>query len=256
MYPWVETALVVAAAMFGLWLLSVRLRDVSIVDLFWGTGFVVVASWTCVRMGAYDVRSMLITSVVAVWGLRLSAYLTWRNWGHGEDRRYQAIRANYGPRFWWLSLFIVFGFQGALIWLVSLPVQWALVAPALPMTWLNWFGLGLAAAGIAIESTADAQMARFKADPASAGQVCDRGLWRYSRHPNYFGDCVVWWGLYLLAFSGAGYAWTAIGPVIMSVMLLRVSGVALLEKDIAERRPAYADYIRRTSAFVPLPPRS
>jgi steroid 5-alpha reductase family enzyme len=255
MHPWLEAAIVLAIPMLALWLVSVRIRDVSIVDLFWGIGFVLVVVWSYVRAGSFDLKPTVLVVAVAVWGLRLSGYLAWRNWGKGEDRRYQNIRANYGASFWWISLFIVFGFQGALIWLVSWPVQWALAAGPAPMSPLNWAGVAIVAVGIAIETAADLQLARFKSDPASKGQVCASGLWRYSRHPNYFGDFVVWWGLFMAAYSGAAYLWTVVGPVAMSVMLLRVSGVALLEKDIAERRPMYADYVRRTSAFVPLPPR-
>lgn len=257
MHVWLQTAVVITAAMAALWAISLRIRDVSIVDLFWGTGFAVVALWTFFAAGEGGARSTALTAVVAAWGVRLSAYLAWRNLGKGEDRRYAAMRESYGARFGVISLFTVFVFQGALIWVVSLPVQWALVrAPDESLGAVQLVGLVIAAGGIIIESVADLQLARFKRAPDSRGKVMDRGLWRYSRHPNYFGDFLVWWGIFLLAFSPGSYPITAIGPAIMSIMLLRVSGVALLEKDIAERRPAYADYIRRTSAFVPLPPRT
>jgi steroid 5-alpha reductase family enzyme len=195
----------------------------------------------------------LVLVLVTVWAVRLAAFLAARNWNAPEDHRYQAIRARNQPHFEWKSLYLVFGLQGLLAWLVSAPLAAAVASPA-PLGPLDWIGGLLVAFGIVFEAVADAQLARFRRDPASAGRVLDSGLWRWSRHPNYFGECCVWWGFYLLAVA-AGGAWTVFAPLLMTLLLLRVSGVALLEKDIGERRPAYRDYVARTSAFIPWPPR-
>jgi steroid 5-alpha reductase family enzyme len=195
-----------------------------------------------------------------LWSLRLSIYLSLRNWNKAEDHRYQAIRANNSPGFGFKSVYIVFGLQATLAWIVALPLFVGLSARS-SLNGLDMVAAGLILLGLSLESLADHQLARFKADPANRGKVLDRGLWRYSRHPNYFGEACVWWGFWLLAMAGAGWAgiwavgWTVISPLLMTFLLLRISGVALLEKDIADRRPEYRAYIARTSAFVPLPPR-
>ncbi|MFH1330256.1 MAG: DUF1295 domain-containing protein, partial [Actinomycetota bacterium] len=217
-----------------------------------------VFAWT----GAHDLpdggeaRRWLLVSLVTVWGLRLGAYLAYRNLGKGEDYRYVAMREKAGGRFWIVSLFKVFLLQGLLLWVVSLPVQ-AGQLPSVPdgIGPLAIVGTALWAVGLFFETAGDAQLARFKADPANKGKVMDRGLWRYTRHPNYFGDFVVWWGIYLVALEGHGTWWAVAGPLLMSFLLLRVSGVAMLEKTIGTRRPGYGEYVRRTSAFVPRPPR-
>jgi steroid 5-alpha reductase family enzyme len=194
-----------------------------------------------------------VLPLVAAWAVRLAAYLAARNWNAPEDHRYRAIRSRNQPHFEWKSLYLVFGLQGLLAWLVSAPLAAAVASPA-ALGPLDWIGGLLVAFGIVFEAVADTQLARFRRDPASAGRVLDSGLWRWSRHPNYFGECCVWWGFYLLAVA-AGGAWTVFAPLLMTLLLLRVSGVALLEKDIGERRPAYRDYVARTSAFIPWPPR-
>jgi steroid 5-alpha reductase family enzyme len=241
--------------MLALWGLSLRLRDVSIVDVWWGPGFAMVA-WVALALGeGWPPRSLLLAVLVSVWGLRLGGYLLWRNHGKGEDPRYAAMRRHHGERFAWLSLVTVFGLQGLLQWIVSLPVQVALALPGPPAShgWTAWDAAGVTAValGLACESVADLQLARFKADPANAGKVMDRGLWRWSRHPNYFGDALTWWGIFLVAAATPAARWTAFAPALMTFLLLRVSGVALLERDIGKRRPEYADYVERTSAFVP-----
>lgn len=238
-----------ALTLFALWAYSLRRDDVSIVDLYWGPGFALVALTTALVAGVSGPRGALVVGLVCVWALRLGVYLTWRNHGQPEDYRYQAIRARFDPGFRYKSLYIVFGAQGLLIFAVSAPVQAAIALPGPPLGALDALGAALWAVGLFFETVGDLQLARFKADPANKGRVMDRGLWRYSRHPNYFGDFCVWWGLFLLAARVA--PWTAFAPLIMSGLLLRVSGVALMEQTIAERRPAYADYIRRTSAFLP-----
>lgn len=201
----------------------------------------------------------MIVAMVVLWGLRLSGYLALRNSGNGEDSRYVAMRKRAGRGFWWKSLFTVFILQGVLMWIVSSPVQVALSRMPTASKNVSVFdsvGAVLWLVGMFFETVGDFQLARFKKDPASAGQVMDRGLWKYTRHPNYFGDFCVWWGLYAIAAASATGRWAIIGPIAMSTLLLRVSGVTLLEKGMTKRRPGYAEYVERTSAFFPRPPRS
>ncbi|RYF77314.1 MAG: DUF1295 domain-containing protein [Comamonadaceae bacterium] len=235
------------------WAVSLQRRDASLADRIWGL-MIVGAGWAyALLLPTASARLFATLATASVWALRLSLFITWRNWGHGEDRRYRAMRDEHGERFAWRSLWSVFGLQALLAWVVSAPFFAAALTPA-PLGWLDAAGLALAAFGLIYEAVADAQLARFKANPAHKGQVMDRGLWRHSRHPNYFGECCVWWGLGLVALAGgfAG-AWSLVSPLLMTVLLLRVSGVSLLEKDITERRPAYRDYVARTPAFVPGP---
>jgi steroid 5-alpha reductase family enzyme len=250
------TALAVAACMGTLWGLSVALRNASIVDVFWGLGFALIA-WLGLARAGGDVapRQWLVAVLVGVWGVRLAGYLLWRNAGRGEDPRYVAMRRRIGPRFWWVSLFSVFALQGVLLWIVSLPVQVVMRAPGGPLGVLDALGALVCAVGLGFEALGDWQLARFKADPANAGRVMDRGLWRYTRHPNYFGDACVWWGLFAIALATPLGPWSVVGPALMTFLLLRVSGVPLLERSMARRRPEYAAYAARTSAFFPRPPR-
>ncbi len=247
---------VVLGLMVLLWLVSLRLRNASIVDIFWGAGFVVVAVVSLVAGDGVDGRQNLLTALTALWGLRLAAYLARRNGIRHEDFRYQTMRRRHGERFALVSLGTVFVLQGVSMWVVSLPVQLGQADPSPgKLGFVTWIGVGLWCVGVAFESVGDAQLARFKADPANAGQVMRAGLWRYTRHPNYFGDCCVWWGLYLVAADTALGRAGIVGPLAMTVLLTRVSGVALLERSISKRRPGYADYVARTSAFFPRPPR-
>lgn len=242
-----------AGLMFLLWLLSIALGDASIVDPFWGVGFVVIAWITNQLVGIESPRAMIITLLTTLWGLRLSLYLLWRNWGHGEDYRYRAMRARHGDRFTFASLFTVFGLQGAILWFVALPIQMGqTVRGETGPTFLDGMGIALWGLGFFFETVGDYQMAQFKADPANEHRVLKSGLWAYTRHPNYFGDCCVGWGIYLLAAS-AGAWWTILSPVLMTFLLLKVSGVAMLERTIGDRRPEYADYVRTTNAFFPWP---
>ena len=248
------SALVPTASMIALWAASLRLRDVSIVDVFWGPGFTGVA-WTAVAVAGPTPRGLLAAALTTIWGLRLGVHLGLRKRGHGEDRRYATMRAARGPRFALVSLATIFLLQAALMWVISLPIQAAAaLGRDLPLSTLDAAGALVTLAGVAVEATADAQLARFLARPENHGRVMEEGLWGWSRHPNYFGDFVTWWGLGLLGVA-AGAAWSLIGPVLMSVLLLRVSGVTLLERTIGERRPGYAEYVARTSAFVPRPRR-
>ncbi len=250
------SAAVVFGLMFATWLFSLARRDASIVDIIWGFGFVLVA-WAAFIVGdGSDARKWLITAMATIWGLRLSIYLFRRNWGHGEDFRYKRMRAHYGARFPLFSLFTVFGLQGVLMLVVSLPLQMAQVEGGPDgLVWIDFVGLAVWAVGLAFEAIGDFQLGRFKSDPANAGKVMDRGLWAYTRHPNYFGDFLVWWGIFFVALARPEIAWVAIGPIVMTVLLTRVSGVPLLERSMAKRRPGYDDYVRRTSGFIPRPPR-
>ncbi len=243
------SAVAVLALMLMTWTLSLILRDVSIVDVAWGLGFVVVA-WIGVAEGD-GTRRWLVAALVTVWGLRLAGYIAHRKLrDRREDPRYAAWRERHGARFWLVSLPNVFLLQGVLVLVVSLPLQGTKDgAPGV----LDWLGVVIWATGVFFEATGDAQLARFKADPANRGRVMDRGLWRYTRHPNYFGDFIVWWGLYVIALS-AGAWWSLPGPLVMTLLLTRVSGKDHLEKSMSAR-PGYADYVARTSGFVPLPPR-
>ena len=249
-------AAAVAALMLATWAESLRRRDASVVDPVWGPAFVVVALVAALAGDEAAELRWLLLALTAAWGLRLGWHLVRRKLREPEeDRRYAAMRARHDERFAWWSLWMVFWLQGALVLIVSLPIQVAATRPA---------ELGAAAipgvvvflVGLGFEALGDAQLARFKADPANRGRVMDRGLWRYTRHPNYFGDFAVWWGLWLVALTAGGTWWTAIGPIVMSVLLIRISGKELLERDIGERRPGYAEYARRTSGFIPLPPRA
>jgi steroid 5-alpha reductase family enzyme len=250
-------ALAIVALMVAAWVLSLALRDASIVDIVWGLGFVLVAWVSFAVADGSGARRALVVVLTTVWGLRLAAYLAWRNLGKGEDYRYQAMRRRHGARFPLVSLLTVFGLQGAAMWVVSLPVQAAQVpdSPA-GLVALDYVGIALWGLGMFFETVGDLQLARFKADPANAGRVMDRGLWRYTRHPNYFGDFCVWWGLFAVALATGDAWWALAGPLMMSVLLLRVSGVTLLERHLSRQRPGYDNYARRTSAFFPRPPRA
>ncbi|HQR23239.1 MAG TPA: DUF1295 domain-containing protein [Steroidobacteraceae bacterium] len=251
---WLASLPALAILAGAAWAVCTVRRNVGLVDIFWSLFFLAAAVSYAVEAAPTGPRTTLLLVLVAAWALRLATHLAARNWNAPEDRRYQAIRTRNQPYFEWKSLYLVFGLQGLLAWIISAPLAAAIASPA-AFSVLDVAGALLATFGIAYEAVADAQLARFRRDPASAGRVLDRGLWRWSRHPNYFGEACVWWGFYVMAVA-AGGAWTVFAPVLMTVLLLRVSGVTLLERDIGERRPAYRDYVARTSAFVPWPPRS
>ncbi len=252
-------ALVLAALVVGsiatlLWVVSLGTEDVSTVDIFWGAAFVVIGWIHWSGVDAPGPRTWLLFAMVGLWGSRLFAYLGWRNLGKGEDRRYTALRKAAGPAFRRRSLYTVFLFQAGLAWVISLPVQlgsWETGA----LTGWDVLGAAVWGLGFCFEAVGDLQLVRFKAVPSNAGKVMDRGLWAWTRHPNYFGDFCVWWGIWLVA-HGAGLTWTVFSPLLMSLFLVQVSGKALLERDIGERRPGYAEYVRRTSGFIPLPPKA
>jgi steroid 5-alpha reductase family enzyme len=246
--PWMLATAVVA------WAVCTARRNAGLVDIFWSL-FLLVAALCFLRAApAATPRALLMLLLVGIWSLRLAAHLAVRNWNAPEDHRYQAIRARNQPGFTWKSLYLVFGLQAVLAFIVSLPLHAAMNSPA-PLNLLDLAGAVVTLLGLTVETIADTQLAAFRDDPGSSGQVLERGLWRYSRHPNYFGEFCVWWGFYLIALA-TGAWWTLFSPLLMSVLLLRVSGVVLLEKDIGQRRPGYAQYIAHTNAFFPGPRRS
>lgn len=235
------------------WPFSVIRKDVSIVDSIWSTMFVAGAAVYASAAPESGLRTQLILALLLLWAVRLAGYLTWRNWGEPEDRRYQAIRAKYQPHFAIKSLFVVFLFQAALAWIVSLPL-WPALTQDQAFTAIDVIAVLLWSVGMSFESIADWQLARFKANPLNAGKVLDRGVWHYTRHPNYFGECLIWWGFFFFALSGGAW-WSIVSPLLMTWLLLKFSGVVMLEQTIGERRPAYREYIARTNAFIPGKPR-
>jgi steroid 5-alpha reductase family enzyme len=236
------------------WLFSYARQNVNIVDSLWAIFFLLAALTMAELAPQPGPRAILIVVLVAVWATRLSGYLTWRNWGKPEDHRYQEIRRRNQPGFAFKSLYLVFGLQAVLAWIIAAPLAAGITGQA-PLGLLDVAGVSLWLFGFLFETIGDWQLARFKANPDNQGKVMDRGLWRYTRHPNYFGEACLWWGYWLIAAAAGGW-WTVFAPLLMSVLLLKVSGVALLEKDIGERRPAYRDYINRTNAFFPGPHRA
>jgi len=248
--------LVILILMLGLWAASLAWHDASIVDIFWGAGFVACA-WMYFDLTpqGFAGRKWLTCLLVTIWGLRLALHILRRNWGKGEDYRYRAWRQQAGRRWWWVSLFKVFLLQGALLWVISIPLLMAQISPAPgQLTWLDAAGLLAWGVGFAFEAVGDWQLGRFKADPANRGKVLQQGVWRYSRHPNYFGDAAVWWGYFMLAAATGGW-WTIYSPLLMTFLLLRVSGVAMLERGLAQTKPGYREYMQTTSAFIPWMPR-
>jgi steroid 5-alpha reductase family enzyme len=238
--------------MFLLWIVSSIIKNVSIVDLFWGLGFVITCLIYFLNSDGLEVRKILLLVMVAIWGLRLSLYLAWRNIGKGEDPRYKKFREDYGEhRYWWISFFQTFLLQGILMWLISAPLlgaQYYKTGNAL--TIFDFMGVVIWLIGIVFEAGGDFQLARFKANPANSGKVLNKGFWYYTRHPNYFGDSAVWAGYALICISAGSYQ-PVLGSVLMIAMIIKVSGVALLEKSLKETKPEYKEYIRKTSAFIP-----
>ena len=250
------TLAVALGAMVLLWLYSLAKKDASIVDSFWGPGFALIAWVSLVLTAGFQPRKLLVVALVTVWGLRLGVHIFTRNHGKGEDYRYQAMRRRYGDRFALVSLFTVFGFQGLLMWFISMPLQIAQVfATPDRLTLFDYLGAAVWAIGFGFEAVGDHQLKRFKADANNKGKVMNTGLWRYTRHPNYFGDATLWWGYYLVACSVPNGFYTLLSPLTMTIFLMNVSGVALLEKSLKKSKPGYAEYVARTSSFFPLPPK-
>lgn len=235
------------------WLVSIFRKDVSFVDSLWSLFFLAAAVVFALESQPLSDRGVLVITLVAIWALRLSIYITARNWGEPEDYRYQSIRENNEPGFTFKSLYIVFGLQGVLAWIISLPLLAAITSDS-ALNVIDLIAAMLWVVGFVFEAGGDYQLSRFKSREENRGRVLDTGLWRYTRHPNYFGDFCIWWSFYLFALSSGGW-WSLISPLLMSVLLLKVSGVAMLESTISDRRPEYAEYIRRTNAFFPGPRR-
>ena len=254
LHTWLAALGAIAIPALLYWIASIPLRDASIVDRAWSLLFVAAGLVYALASGPAKPRVLLTGGLLLAWALRLALHITVRNWGHGEDRRYQQIRRNHEPGFALKSLYIVFGLQAVLAWIISLPLLGSMAGDR-SLSWRDAPGIALWLVGFTFEWIGDAQLTRFRARKRSDDAVLDTGLWRYSRHPNYFGECCLWWGFYLLALS-AGAWWTIVAPILMTVLLLRVSGVALLERDIGARRPAYREYIEHTNAFVPGPRRA
>jgi steroid 5-alpha reductase family enzyme len=253
-HPYVVVLSIILAVGVVSWLFSVIKKDVSFVDSLWSLFFLVAAAVFAIDAQPLSGRGALVLSLVAIWALRLSIYITARNWGQPEDYRYQAIRSNNEPGFAFKSLYIVFGLQGVLAWVIALPLFPAITSDS-ALSMVDVIAVMLWLLGFAFEAVGDYQLSRFKARADSKGRVLDTGLWRYTRHPNYFGDFCIWWSFYLFAVASGGW-WSIISPLLMSLLLMKVSGVAMLEKKISVRRPKYAEYIHHTNTFFPGPRRN
>lgn len=253
-HPYLIALAVILSVGVAGWLFSLLRKDVSFVDSLWSLFFLLAAATFAYGAQPLSIRGYLVLLLVTLWSLRLSIYITVRNWGEPEDYRYRKIRANNEPGFAFKSLYIVFGLQGMLAWLVAMPLLPAITSDA-GLNAVDFVAIALWLVGFVFEAGGDYQLSRFKSRADSKGRVLDTGLWRYTRHPNYFGDFCIWWSFYLFAVAAGGW-WSIVSPLLMSFLLLKVSGVAMLENTISERRPAYADYIRRTNAFFPGPRRS
>jgi steroid 5-alpha reductase family enzyme len=249
---WIQALGLIIILMSVLWILSIILKNVSIVDLFWGPGFVASALYYFLKTDGLCTRKLVLFGLVAIWGFRLFAYLTWRNTGKGEDFRYREFRKKYGVKnYWWISYFQTFLLQGVLMWIISAPLLGAQYTCKIDsLNVFDFIGIIFWIIGISFETGGDYQLARFKADPANKGKVLDKGFWRYTRHPNYFGDSAVWWGFGFICLA-AGSWLPILGSILMTALIIKVSGVALLEKSLKEQKPQYRDYIEKTSAFLP-----
>ena len=248
---YLQGLLLILCLMTTLWIVSVVLKNVSIVDMFWGFGFVLVNTFYFFNTESTPAKIILLV-LVAVWGLRLSIYLAIRNIGKPEDFRYQEFRKKYGEnRYWWISFFQTFLLQGILMFIISLPLLGVnLYSTSRSLSFLDYVGILIWTIGFIFEAGGDIQLARFKANKANKGKVLNTGLWHYTRHPNYFGDSAVWWGFGLFCLSAGSY-WLVAGSVIMTLLIIKVSGVALLEKSLKDQKPQYAAYIEKTSSFIP-----
>jgi len=244
------------AILTGLWLVSLVIKDASIIDIFWGFGFVIIAWFYAFQndLGMMGTREKLLLAMITIWGLRLTIYLAMRNLGKGEDYRYAQWRNDNGEKWWWLSFIRVFALQGFLLWIIS-----ATYLPSFSITAemgiLEYVGVLLWMIGLFFEAVGDYQLAQFKKNPNNKGKVLNTGVWRYTRHPNYFGDATIWWGFFLFALAHPQGWMFVFCPIVMTFFLLKVSGVAMLEVKLKKSKPQYAEYIRTTSSFIPMPPK-
>lgn len=246
--------LLILGFMVAAWIVSLVIKKASIADPCWGLGFVVVAVYYHLSTANDSLRKVIVLTLVTIWGLRLFAYLLWRSYGKPEDYRYAQFRKEYGAhRYWWVSFFQVFVLQGVLLWMISVPLLSAQYYDQQP-GWLDGIALGCWLIGFIFESGGDFQLVKFKSNPANKGKVLNTGFWRYTRHPNYFGDACVWWGFGLFSVAAESY-WPVLGSVLMTFLLLKVSGVAMLERSLKTTKPEYSEYIRKTNAFLPWIPR-
>jgi len=247
-----QAALIILALVTLLWVWSVFIKNVSIVDIFWGLGYVVVNAVYVFTSGELNARKILILALVSIWGLRLAIYLAMRNIGKGEDFRYQEFRRNYGPkRYWWFSFFQTFLLQGGLIMIISLPLLGINSSESDgTLKVLDYIGILVWLIGFTFEAGGDYQLSRFKRNPKNKGKVLNTGFWKYTRHPNYFGDCAVWWAYGIFSIAAGSY-WHIIGSIIMTFLIIKISGVSLLEKTLKETKPQYKDYIHKTNSFFP-----
>lgn len=245
----------IAILLFALsgWLLSFATKHYSHVDSMWSLFMAITAYVSALFVYDLSARAILVLIAITLWALRLSLFLTWRNWGK-EDHRYQTIRQNNEPHFWFKSLYIIFAFQAVLAWIISYPL-FAAVTDGRPLNAWDIAGTLLLVVGFYWEAVADWQLMRFRKQSDSQQAVLQTGLWRYSRHPNYFGESLIWWGFGLIG-AATGNPWVWISPVIMTFLLLKISGVSLMEQTIHSRRPGYAQYVKNTNAFIPGIPKS
>jgi len=250
---YLSSAVVIWACVTALWILSLVIKDASIIDIFWGAGYVVVAWYYFIVLSAeesFSQAQFLILALVTIWGGRLTIYLAIRNIGKGEDFRYKKWRADNGSKWWWLSYIRVFLLQGTVMWVVALPTLGAMYNNTQSISLIHIVITLIWLIGFMFEAGGDYQLTRFKANPDNKGKVLNTGFWKYTRHPNYFGDAVQWWAFFLLALING--AWFTIhSPIIMTYFLMRISGVAMLERTLKKTKPAYADYIANTPAFFP-----
>ena len=241
--------------MTALWPISLAIKDVSIIDILWAPAFAVLGFAVALTTQDLGLRGVIVLGLVTVWAIRLGSHI-FRRWRKvGEDYRYSELRRKGGAHFPFISLVTIFWLQAVLLWVISWPLQAVLSAPPTTLGWLDWLGVAVMVFGILFEAMADLELTRFRADPSNRERVLDTGVWAWSRHPNYFGDFSLWWGVYVVALAAGGPWWTILGPIVMSALLIHYSGAGLMEDTISSRRPGYADYVRRTSGFVPLPPR-
>ncbi|RKQ72183.1 steroid 5-alpha reductase family enzyme [Litorimonas taeanensis] len=252
-------AVILVVSFFILWLICLKTRDVTPIDSVWALGMVALATTSFFLTDGQYTRKWVLLALCAAWGLRLGGYMLWRWRDHGPDRRYQAMLGKAEARKGWgfgkATALLVFATQAPLLFIVCLPVQLGQADGNTPLGIIAMIGVGLAILGIIFETVGDAQLVRFKRDPNNVGKVMDKGLWKYTRHPNYFGDACVWWGLFLIASETPYGLWTIIGPILLTWTLMRWSGAPTVEGRLHKTRPGYADYVRRTSGFIPMPPK-
>ncbi|MFP4023699.1 MAG: DUF1295 domain-containing protein [Thiohalospira sp.] len=248
---YIQALAIILFVMFFTWLISIIISNASIVDSVWGTGFVVLSIFYFLQTNQSSLINIILLVLVSLWGLRLSIHITIRNWGKGEDYRYQNFRQNYGPkRYWWISFFQVFLLQGILLWLISVPLLATFYAGKESLNFIHFLGIMIWIIGFTFEAGGDIQLMRFKSKSENKGKLLTKGFWKYTRHPNYFGDAAVWWAYGLFSIA-SGYYIPVLGSVLMTFLIIKISGVAMLEKSLIEKKPDYKNYIQSTSAFIP-----